>query len=206
VTLLLPAAGQSRRMGQPKLLLPWGNGTVLDGTLAQVRAADVAEIIVVTGACRERVAKIAAAHGAQIVHNPAYAAGEMGSSVRVGVGAVSAETRAVLILPADMPLVQPATINQVIAAFVAGQGTIVAPVYGGQRGHPVLFGRCHIAALAALPPGSLPRDVVRHHRESVCLLPVDDPGVLIDLDDPQTYALAHAAAPPEPAQAPRAES
>lgn len=185
---LVMAAGRSNRMGQPKLLLPWGDGTVLDATLSVLRATRVAAVIVVVGAAADATAAIAAAHGATAVYNPDYAAGELISSVQCGLRAAPADASAVLIALGDMPCVQPATIDRLIAAFAAGAGSIVVPLYAGQRGHPVLFGRDHFPALRNLAWDQAPRAVMRAAASAVCELPVADPGVLIDLDDPETYA------------------
>lgn len=188
ICAIILAAGSSRRMAAPKLLLPWGDRSVLGATLRQVAASRVARQLVVTGAYHAAVAALAAAAGVPHVHNPDHAQGEMLSSLQVGLRALGDECAGALVVLGDMPLVQPATIDALIDAFAAGVGTIIVPHYRGQRGHPVLFSRAHFAALLALPPGGAPRDVVVAHPQVRHEVAVDDPGVTIDLDDPAVYA------------------
>ena len=72
VTAIILAAGESRRMGQPKLLLPWGNGTILGTVIETIREAGANDILVVTGGARERVNEICACHSVQTIHNNQY--------------------------------------------------------------------------------------------------------------------------------------
>lgn len=188
IAAIILAAGSSRRMGAPKLLLPWGDTTVLGATLTLMAASGIMQRLVVTGAYQDATAAIAADHNVPTAHNPEYAAGEMLSSLQVALRALPPTCAGALVVLGDMPLVRPATIRQIVSAFMDDGGhAIIAPVYNGRQGHPVLFGRALFAALLALPAGAAPRDVVRAHRAQLLQLPVADAGILIDLDDPATY-------------------
>ncbi len=185
VSAVILAAGESTRMGEAKLLLPWGETTVLGRTIANVQAAALFESLVVSGAGAEAVTAIAAEAGLSFVFNAHYAAGEMLSSLQAAIPHLSPQSEAVLVMLADQPLVEAETINEIIAAFWRGEGDIIAPQFASRRGNPVLIGRRHFEELLALPPGSAPRDLLRNH--AVYLLPVQSPSVLQDIDDPQTY-------------------
>lgn len=174
-------------MGQTKPLLPWGATTILGKTLSNLLGSQVDEVLVVTGHDAAAVGQVAAAHGVPVVHNAAYAAGEMISSVQAAVHALPDQCSALLVVLADQPLIPAAIFDQVIAAFQAGKGEIVAPVYRQQRGHPVLFGRRFFSALLALPPGAAPRALVREHDDELYLLPVESDTILLDLDRPAQY-------------------
>ena len=174
-------------MGRTKPLLPWGPTTMLGQTLTNLLGSQVDEALVVTGHDAAEVGKVAAAHGVRAVHNAAYATGEMISSVQAAIGALPEDCAGVLVVLADQPLIPTAIFDQVIAAFRAGKGEIVAPVYRQQRGHPVLFGRRFFPALLALPPGAAPRDLVRDHADELYLLPVESDTILLDLDRPEQY-------------------
>ncbi len=89
IAAIILAAGQSRRMGQPKMLLPWGKTTVLETVIATFRAADVDDILVVTGGDREQVESLVR-DSARTVFNPGYAAGEMLRSVQTGLAGTQA--------------------------------------------------------------------------------------------------------------------
>ncbi len=182
------AAGRSQRMGQPKLLLPWGDTTVLGQTLRQLKQAAVREIVVVVGHQARATTAIALAAGCRPVFNPHYAAGEMLSSLQTGIRQLAAGVEGALVALADQPLLQQETVAALLEAWVAGRGSLIAPEYDGQTGHPVVIGRQHFAALLALPASGRPRDLFQHHPQAVYRLPVDTPSILIDLDTPEAYA------------------
>jgi len=187
VTAVILAAGSSRRMGQTKQLLPWGDTTVLGQVIRQAQATAVTHILVVSGHEAAAVAAIAQAEGVDTVHNPDYAEGEMLSSLQTAVRALPDSVGAVLVMLADQPLVTPEVIGQILDAYERQPYGLVAPTYEEQRGNPVLIDRRYFADLLALPAGAAPRHLLRQHPDDVLLLPVNSPGVLIDLDDPQAY-------------------
>lgn len=188
VTAVVLAAGQSRRMGRQKLLLPWGETTVLGETLRRAGETAVTRRLVVTGHDAAAVAQIARQQDADVLHNPlAAAGGEMITSLQAALRQLPADVAAVLVVLGDQPLVQPATIDRLLEAFWQG-AELAAPTYQAQRGNPVLIGRRYFADLLALPPTAAPRDVLRRHADALQLLPVDDPGIVQDLDRPEAYA------------------
>ncbi|MDT8307671.1 MAG: nucleotidyltransferase family protein [Anaerolineae bacterium] len=181
------AAGESRRMGRVKPLLPWGETTILGQILHNLLASQVGEVWVVTGFEAGAVGAVAADFGARVLFNPSYASGEMLSSLQVAVRALPARCSGVLVVLADQPLIPTAIFDQVIAAFDDDQERIVAPTYKGQRGHPVLIGRRFFAELLGLAPGSAPRDLLQAHEAAFHLLAVESEAVLLDLDRPGEY-------------------
>jgi molybdenum cofactor cytidylyltransferase len=181
------AAGESRRMGFPKPLLPWGETTVLGQTLRNLLASRIHEVLVVTGLEAEAVTREAAKFSVKAIYNPNYASAEMVSSLQVAVRALPPGCNGVLVVLADQPFIPTAVYDQVIAAFEYNEQRIVAPVFEGQRGHPVLFGRRFFSDLLALPPDSAPRDLLRAHPDALYLIPVDSDSILLDLDWPAEY-------------------
>lgn len=174
-------------MGVPKLLLPWGDTTVLGHTLHQLQQSAVDDTLLVSGHRAEEIATIAETHRVEVVHNPAYAEGEMLSSLQVGLRHLPEETAAVLVVLADQPLIGPQTINRLLAAYAEGQGDLIAPTYQGIRGNPVLIGRPYFDELLALPQGDAPRTLLRRHRNHLHLVPVESEAILQDLDRPEDY-------------------
>lgn len=174
-------------MGVSKLLLPWGETTVLGQTLTHLQESKVDEILLVSGHQAEKVAAIAQAFEVEVVHNEAYAEGEMLSSLQVGVDHLSADVDAALVILADQPLVRPEVIDRLLAAYEAGKGELIAPTYEGTRGNPVLIGRPYFAELLALPWGQAPRELLRRHPAALYLLPVESSTILQDLDRPEQY-------------------
>lgn len=185
LTTIILAAGLSSRMGESKLLLPWGNSTVLGTVIENINSIS-RDVIVVTGGYRTAVEAVAAARGARVVHNPNFARGEMISSLQVGLRTVGAR-RGVLVMLGDMPLTKVETLRE-MARFWEQKGGIVAPMFEGKRGHPVIFSADFIPPLLALSWQHTPRAVIQANRDELHLLPVQDAGVLIDLDTPDSYA------------------
>ncbi len=185
VTAVILAAGQGKRMGQTKQLLPWGETTMLGQTIRHAQQSWVHDLLVVSGHEAQKIAAIAQAEGAQTVYNPAYASGEMLSSLQTAVSSLDVSVTAVLVLLADQPMVEPETINQLLIPFWQGKGALIAPQFAGQRGNPVLIGATHFAELLALPAGDAPRTLLK--RNKVTLVDVASESVLIDLDTVGEY-------------------
>jgi molybdenum cofactor cytidylyltransferase len=126
----------------------------------------------------EILASLLAAEGLRIVVNP-NADGGMGTSLACGVAA--AEANGWLIALADMPVIRPATIQAVAEAIAAG-AELAAPVFHGERGHPIGFARRFRAALTALDGDRGGRDILAQYSKELRLIEVEDPGVLVDID------------------------
>jgi len=206
------AAGLSRRMGQFKLTLPWGDRTVIAQVIATLGVAGVDEILVVTGHRADEVITALAGTTACPVHNPDHAAGEMLSSIQAGIGALTArqglkpppsrstdrtagESRlhpaegvpAVLLCLGDQPQMQADTVRAVLAAGEAeGWSRIVIPSYGMRAGHPILLPRWLWPEI--LHCASTLRDLMAAHRDRTHFLVVDTHTILADLDTPEDYA------------------
>lgn len=140
---ILPAAGRSERMGQPKLLLPWGASTVIETVLAAWGASVVDRVIVVVHPHDQELANICRRAGADMVV-PTVAPAEMKTSIRLGLEHIAATCQATaadawLLAPADMPLLTAAAIDAVSAAHDPQSPQILVPTHRGRRGHPVLF-------------------------------------------------------------------
>lgn len=178
---VLLAAGASRRMGADKLGLPWRGATVLSATLARWREVEeLDEILLVRRRDDpgERWPKV------KVLVNAGADEG-MGSSLRLAASALPPEADAVVVGLADMPEVDPSTLSALVAAWrPLGPRGIVAPTCKGERGHPVVLGRDHFPALRSLSGDSGARTILKDHAADVKLVPVEDPGVLIDLDRP----------------------
>jgi molybdenum cofactor cytidylyltransferase len=191
ITAVILAAGEGKRMGGvTKQLLPWGQTTVLGQTIANAQASSLHEILVVTGHEAATITAVAQAARVPTLHNPHYATGEMLSSLQTAVAQLPAHTQAILVMLADQPLVGPEIIDQLLTAYWRGAGDLIAPTFKGQRGNPVLIGRAYFEELLALPPGAAPRDLLRHHRDRLHLLPIPSDAILLDLDRPEEYEQA----------------
>lgn len=139
VTGLVLAAGGSRRLGEPKQLLPYGSGTLLDHTLETARASGFDQLIVALGGSSAEVRRRVDLSGADAVENPDFGEG-CSSSIAAGLGAIDPRSDLMVLMLGDQPGVTP----DVIRALIAGtdDGTILAAcLYDDGRGHPLAFGR-----------------------------------------------------------------
>ncbi|HEY3769857.1 MAG TPA: NTP transferase domain-containing protein [Candidatus Angelobacter sp.] len=194
VSAIVLAAGMSRRMGTPKQLLRLAGETILEHTLKNVRASNVSEIVLVLGHAAESVEKEISTERVKIVRNQDYQQG-MGTSLRTGLAAVDASASAALIVLADQPFVRPETINQLIACHQdvnqdvnqEEKPQIVIPAFNGFRGNPVLLDRSVFAELQSLTGDVGCRAIFGNHTENIRKLPVEDIGVLLDIDSQEEY-------------------
>jgi molybdenum cofactor cytidylyltransferase len=180
------AAGLSRRMGRFKLILPWGDRTVLGQVVATLEAAGVAEIIVVTGNRADEVAAALVDTTAHAVHNPDYAAGEMLSSIQAGLRALDSRVDAALVCLGDQPQMEASTVRAVLTAGAADDWQKIAiPSYRMRAGHPILLPNWLWPEILGCT-GTL-RDAMAAHRNRTRFLVVDTPTILADLDTPEDY-------------------
>ncbi len=186
VTAVVLAAGESRRMGRNKLLLPWGDTTVLGRTLANVATSKVADVVVVTGHDRQEIESVASPHGIATIPNRDYAKGML-STVQAGIRSLPPVVEAALVILGDQPLVPARLIDELLQAYAASPHGLVAPVYDGRRGNPVIIDRRHFAELLALPADAAPRALLQRHPDDLLLVEVEDDAVLHDLDRPEDY-------------------
>jgi molybdenum cofactor cytidylyltransferase len=178
---ILLAAGQGTRFGSNKLLHPLADGTPMAVASARTLRSVLAHCIAVVSDVQDAVARRLAAAGLQVIANP-HAQEGMGTSIACGVAA-SPHAGGWIILLADMPAI-PAGVIQSVADGLARGADLIAPVYRGQRGHPVGFASGHAAALCALRGDRGARDIIAAHRETLELIDTQDSGVILDIDTP----------------------
>lgn len=189
---VLPAAGRSRRMGRPKLLLPWGGTTVLGAVVETLRAAEVDPIAVVTARGDEALRQWVEEREVLAAVNPRPERGML-SSVWEGLAALGgAEALArrgepLLVMPSDLPALRPATVRTLLRRLGSSTRLLAVPVYRGRRGHPVVFAAALIPELLRLDLGVGPRQIFHLHPGDILEVDVDDPGCRADLDTPADY-------------------
>lgn len=184
VAAVVLAAGRSHRMGANKLLHEL-EGEPLVARVVDAALASAAEPVwVVTGHEAERVRAALAGRPVRFAHNPGFEGG-MGTSLAAGAAALDDAPDGVLVCLGDMPWVRAAHLDALIDAFdpEAGAG-ICVPVHAGRRGHPVLFASRYLPELRALGGDAGARRVTERHSDAVRSVPVEDAGVLRDVDTP----------------------
>lgn len=194
---IIPAAGRSVRMGQPKLLLPWGEHTMIEEVLAAWRTCRISHVVMTVHPDDGELAEAARSAGAEVVTvSPPPA--DMKASVLAGLDYVEANYRpcanaAWLLAPADMPLLTAQLIDGLLAAWeenlFRSRQEILALSRGGRRGHPVLFPWALVAAARQLPAGAGLNQLLDKFgcRE----LAVAEDAAFVDLDTPADYRRWH---------------
>jgi molybdenum cofactor cytidylyltransferase len=190
VTAIVLAAGQSRRMGQPKMLLPWGGTTVLGKVIETLKAAGMEDLLVVTGGAREQVEAIVRG-SAQVVFNAEYANSEMLGSIQCGLGAVKPEAQAALICLGDQPQIQVRSVQVILQEHENTGASLIVPSYQMKRGHPWLAAREWWDKILEMKPPESPREFLNHHAKEIKYIDVDTPSILTDLDTPEDYLKSH---------------
>jgi molybdenum cofactor cytidylyltransferase len=186
ITALILAAGQSKRMGQPKMLLPWGKSTVLQTVVAAFQSAGVDDVLVVTGAVREQVEALVG-RSVQTVFNPGFAQGEMLSSIQVGLAQKQRESRAALIGLGDQPQVQTRIIQGLLQTYQRTGASLIVPSFTKRRGHPWLVGSEHWEEILNMKAPGTMRDFLNSHSGRIKYFEVDNASILADVDTPDDY-------------------
>jgi molybdenum cofactor cytidylyltransferase len=181
------AAGLSRRMGEPKLVLPWAGRTVIEQVVGTLQVAGVEEIVVVTGGFREQVQAVLKDWPLKLVYNPDHVVSEMLVSLQVGARELSEQTSAMLVVLGDQPLIEAGVVREVVAAHRVSGAKIVIPSYQMRRGHPWLVERSLWPDLLSMTPDQTMRDFLTAHNEEIEYVTVDSLGILKDMDTPEDY-------------------
>jgi molybdenum cofactor cytidylyltransferase len=186
IAAIVMAAGESRRMGTQKLLLPWGETTVLEHIVSEVVSSAVDVVVVVVRSGCEAVRCVLNPETVRIVENP-LADATMLDSVRIGLRALPASCEAVIVVLGDQPRLHRSVVNDLVDAWTRTGAGIVVPVTSGRRGHPLLFSmRYREEVLSRYHEQGL-RGLLWAHPEDVAEVEVDQPAVLSDIDCPDEY-------------------
>lgn len=189
--VIILAAGESKRMGKPKALLPFGNQLAIERIVTVCAQAGIAEPIIVLGAHEKTIREAAQLGKAKLVSNPDWEKGRS-SSVKAGWKALAPTVSWFLIWPVDQPLVELQTVQQLIMAPTEQEHRIVVPEFQGKRGHPIRLSadaqiRREIDSLSDSDPLHL---VVRKDPQRIFTVQVQDPAISQNLNTPQDYERA----------------
>jgi molybdenum cofactor cytidylyltransferase len=180
------AAGESKRMARPKLLLPLTGKTIIEKVVIESISSKVDNTLLVLGAYHEKIIEKMINFPVSTVVNSQFSQGML-SSVQLGFRSLPQGTRAAVVLLGDQPSVSRTVIDGVIRAYKKSQKGIVLPTYKKERGHPVLIDLKFRGEIEKLAPDVGLRGVVYSHPEDICEVPVDDPGILKDIDTLEDY-------------------
>ena len=185
------SGGESRRMGSPKALIPYQGRAFLQHLLDLAGHPKLGRVLVVLGPHAEQIRKEVALEPANVVINHDWQQGQL-SSIQAALRhlAGAEETDGIMLFLVDHPLISAALVDQLIAEFYRSGRPIVLPVFRGKRGHPVIFARRLYEELLAAPLEKGARAVVWAHTDEVLQVPTDEEGVVLNLNDPDTFRKA----------------
>jgi molybdenum cofactor cytidylyltransferase len=186
IAAIILAAGESKRMGQPKQLLPFRGSSILGQVMESLLQSQVAETIVVLGYQAEKIMPQIAREAVKIVVNPDFEQG-MSSSIRCGLGHISEAADGVMIVLGDQPLIEKETIDLLMGKNRQSKRGIILPVYKGIKGHPVIFKMKYKDELMRLTGDIGGKEIIERHPSDVLEVEVDSESVVVSIDAESDY-------------------
>ena len=180
------AAGESKRMESPKMLLTFNGRTMIEKVITNVSESKIDKIIVVLGAYREALVELISKLPVKYCYNDNYKKGML-SSVQCGFRNLSSVCRAVLVFQGDQPLITSDAINVVIDAYLSSGKSIVIPVYRGRRGHPLLIDIKYSNEIEKLNTNKGLRSLAYMFSDDVLEVDTNESGILTDFDTYEQY-------------------
>ncbi len=188
ISAIILAAGQSKRMGQPKLLMPWGKTCVIGQVLSILREAGVDDIHVVTGGLQSELKEALKEYEVDFLFNKDFADGEMLMSVKVGLRGLGGETDASLIVLGDQPQIESRIVRAIVEESNAKHSMIIVPSYNMHRGHPWLVEKSYWPEILNLNPPMTMQKFLSVHDNAIDYIAVDTASVIQDLDTQTDYS------------------
>ncbi|NQU85888.1 MAG: molybdenum cofactor cytidylyltransferase [Mariniphaga sp.] len=182
---MILAAGESKRMKQQKLLLPFRGKTIIESVVKKAVASKSDRVLVVTGSDEDRIIPLIEQENVQTASNKNYQDG-MFSSVLCGIN-VLPDAAAVVVMLGDQPMVQTDVINSLIKDFKRAGNGIIIPTYKGKRGHPILIDLKFRKKIINLSGNTGLRELLVKYPEEIKEVEVGTEEILNDIDTPEDY-------------------
>lgn len=183
---IILAAGESKRMKVPKMLLSFNGMTMIEKVINNVSGSEVFNTLVVLGSYRDEILCVIGNLPVNHCYNENYKKGML-SSVQCGFRNLPESFKAVMIFPGDQPMIEASVINKIISAYrLSGKGIII-PVYKKKRGHPLLIDFKYRSLVEALDTEDGLRSLSVKYPQDVLEVPVNSPGVIKDFDTKEDY-------------------
>ena len=190
VYAIIPAAGRSRRMGQPKQLLPFGGSTILDSVIDTMLAAPISGLVVVTHRLiADELDLLEDPRIATVINDDEQS--QMLDSIRMGITAAEQafpmdQPHGFLVCPGDMPSVDLASVLTCLKEFEQHPDDLVVASFKQKKGHPVIVPQWAVAELGEIDQGGL-AELLRRHVDQLHVIECETPGVIQDIDTPEDY-------------------
>ncbi|MCX6335123.1 MAG: nucleotidyltransferase family protein, partial [Bacteroidia bacterium] len=183
---IILAAGESKRMRFPKMLLPFRGTTILEQVIENVINSQVDETVVVLGAESDEIQKVTGNWPVKHCYNADYKEGML-SSVKCGFRFLPHYFEAALVFQGDQPMIKPEITDMVIAAYRRSGKGIVMPVFENKRGHPLLLSSRYLEEISSLSPETGLREIASRHSDDVYEVNTGTAEILKDIDTEEDY-------------------
>ncbi len=189
IAAIVPAAGSSTRMGEPKLLVQFEGQSLIERVVSALSSGKVERVVVIVPPADAPegpdIANLARRAGAEVVV-PAARPAQMRDSIEVGLATLARgePPRSVLLTPADYPGLSSRIVETIVRQAARQPDQIVIPTYDGRRGHPIILPWTLAVEISGLPPGTGVNALVARYAEKVSEIPMPGSAVLADLDTP----------------------
>ncbi|MBD3183138.1 NTP transferase domain-containing protein [Candidatus Poribacteria bacterium] len=187
ISAVILAAGESRRMGGIKLLLPFGEKTIIETVADSALQSKLDNVLVILGSSAKKISEKIRDMPVEISVNPNFSRGML-SSILWGFRHLPDSTDAVLIMLGDQPMVSSSVIDAIINGYSETEKGIILPVYNKKRGHPVLIDVKYSDDLKRLDPEKGLRELMHKYTGDIMEVHVNTPTILRDIDTPEDYS------------------
>ena len=186
--VLLVAAGLSTRMGEFKPLMELGGKPLVDHALDTFQTDGIGEIVIVAGYRYKDLAAHLSGRGVVLLKNEAYANTEMLDSIKIGLSYLQGRCGSFFVMPADIPLVRPYSIEEMLSCMQPQGADGVKPAYRGKSGHPLLLDAGCIPQILGYNGKNGLKGALDQGGYEIINLPLPDPGIVMDADTPEEMA------------------
>jgi len=186
IVAIVLAAGESKRMGSPKMLLDFGGKSMIERVIDNVICPEIENVLVVLGAYSDEIKKRLEKQPVMFCYNDNYKEGML-TSVQYGIRSLPPYTEAVLVFQGDQPFIKNEIIVELVKAYrFSGKG-IIMPVHDGKRGHPLLIDKKYFGIVDTLNSSDGLRSLSGLYPEDVLTVATEEPGILRDFDTIEEY-------------------
>lgn len=183
VSIIILAAGESKRFGSPKQLAKIGSQTLIERLINTLKKTKAEEIIVVLGAHKEKIQEVLP-KDIKICINKNYQLGQT-SSLKAGLNCINERCEYFMVLPVDSAVISPETINLIINKFKDQKFMIGIPIYQGKRGHPPIYKSNIKNQILKLKDDEPLYKINQKFAAQTLEISVDDPGILSNINTPE---------------------
>lgn len=189
IVAIILAAGLSTRMGEPKLVLPWGKTTVIGQVVDSLHAGGLQNVFVITGGAETLIRQVLHDQRVDFIYNQLYENGEMRDSIIVALKHFLADERYdyALFALGDQPQIKSEVVRGILEATRKTGCPLIIPSFQNRRGHPWVIAKSLWTELVKLPEGKTMRDFLDDHAQMIHYYVVSTNSIISDLDTPEEY-------------------